>query len=134
MSKNSYTITLSEKNNRAFLGIGIIPPSSPRFFSFFYKFIQKIKDPSLFYSSKIGNFGIFIGDLLWWIVIASFSVALMNMLPAGIFDGGRFFYLTILGITGSKKVAEKAFKLSTYILLILLGMLLIKWIWAFSFG
>lgn len=127
----TYDITLSERNNKSFLGIGIIPYSSPKLLSFFYKAFTKVKDPYVYYSSKIGNLGIFIGDLLWWLVVICFSVALMNMLPAGIFDGGRFFFLTIWGITGSKTIAEKAFKISTYALLALLALMLVKWVFAF---
>ena len=59
------------------------------------------------------------------------SVALMNMLPAGMFDGGRFFYLTVWGITGSRKVAEKSFKYITTALLALLALLIIKWLLIF---
>ncbi len=46
-----------------------------------------------------------------------FSIALVNMLPVGIFDGGRFFYLTILAITKKEKIAKKAFSIITYLFL-----------------
>ena len=58
----------------------------------------------------IGDSGIFIYDLLWWLIIISISVALVNMLPVGIFDGGRFFYITVLAMTKKEKVAKKSFK------------------------
>ena len=32
-----------------------------------------------------------------------FSVALINMLPIGIFDGGKFFFLTVAAITKNEK-------------------------------
>ena len=39
-------------------------------------------------------------------MIINLLVALFNMLPLGFLDGGRFFYLTFLGLTGSEKVAK----------------------------
>lgn len=128
-----YTIHLAEKNNKAFLGIGFAEPSASRFFAWFYSLIAKVKEPFVFYQSKIGDFGIFINDLLLWLVLLSFTVALTNMLPAGIFDGGRFFYLTLWAITGSKKIAEKSFKYVTTLLLVLLAIMLLKWVFAISF-
>ena len=59
------------------------------------------------------------------------SVALANMLPLGIFDGGKFFYLTVWGITGRRKIAERAFKISTYSILILVAVLMIRWVFIF---
>ena len=76
----------------------------------------------------LGDFGIFIYNLFWWIVLISLSVALTNMLPMGMFDGGRFFMLTVWGITGNKKIAEGAFKWATWIILALVVVLMIKWV------
>lgn len=81
-----------------------------------------------FYEPKFQGLSEFIYYLIWWIIILNFSVALINMLPVGIFDGGRFFYLTILGITKSKKTAEKAFKFITGSFLFLLIVLMIFWV------
>jgi len=80
-------------------------------------------------SCSLGNFrgALFIYDLLWWLVLISFSIALVNMLPVGIFDGGRFFYLTILAITKSEKKAQKSYKAMTYIFLVLLLALMLFW-------
>jgi membrane-associated protease RseP (regulator of RpoE activity) len=128
--RHSYNIQLAEKNGKAFLGIGIAPYERSGIIGKFYNLIAKVKDPLIYYESKLGDFGIFVSDLLWWIVLISFSVALMNMLPAGMFDGGRFFYLTVLAITKKKEIAEKAFKLSTWILLGILALLLLKWLFA----
>jgi len=130
-SKQEFNITLAEKDGKAFLGIGIIPQEHSGAFSWFYNLLAKIKDPVVYYESKIGNFGIFIFDLLWWIVLISLSVALVNMLPLGIFDGGRFFFLTIWGLTGSKKAGEIAFKFSTWFLLGIIFLMLVKWMLIF---
>ncbi len=124
-------ITLAEKEGKAFLGIGAIPTQRSGLFKPVYAFITAVKDPNTAYVSRIGDFGIFIYDLLWWIVLISLSVALVNMIPMGMFDGGRFFYLTVLAITKSKSISEKAFKYSTWIILILIALLMVKWILAF---
>ncbi len=125
-----YKITLANKDGRAFLGIGVSPPSTSGFFGKVYAVLGKIKNPLVHYESRIGDLGIFIYDLLWWLVLICLSVALMNMLPVGLFDGGRFFFLAIWGLTGKKKVGEWAFKLSTYLLLALLVLLMGKWLLA----
>jgi membrane-associated protease RseP (regulator of RpoE activity) len=60
-------------------------------------------------------------------------VALSNMLPVGIFDGGRFFYLLVLSITKSEKAAKTAFNISTYLLLGFFALLIIVWFFGFLF-
>jgi len=60
-------------------------------------------------------------------ILVSISVALVNMIPVGIFDGGRFFYLTIWGITGSQKIGRKAFAISTWIILLIVLLLMVRW-------
>jgi len=99
------------------------------------KFRTKIlffKDPNTYYKSRFNEeLAIFFYNLLWWIVLINFSVALVNMLPLGIFDGGRVFFLTILALTKSEKTAKKAFKFSTYFLLFIF--LLLMYLWFISF-
>ena len=90
-------------------------------------FFNSYKEPHIYYEPKIEWFQ-FIYDLLWWLILISFSVALVNMLPMGIFDGGRFFYLTVLAITKKPKIAEKSFKVVTAILLGLLLLIMIFWV------
>lgn len=89
------------------------------------------KDPNIYYKPNTGEISIFFYNLLWWVVLISLSVALVNMLPVGIFDGGRFFYLTILGITKSEKVARRAFAFMTWFFLLVLVALMFFWVIAF---
>jgi membrane-associated protease RseP (regulator of RpoE activity) len=90
------------------------------------------KDPNTNYTTKFdGDLIIFIYNLIWWIVFINFSVALGNMMPLGLFDGGRVFYLTMLWITKSEKVARKAYKLSTYLLIGVF--LLLTFLWFINF-
>jgi len=126
-NEEEYLITLSEREGKAYLGIGVSPPSTRGILGTFYSFISNIKDPFVYYESELGEFGWFIYNLLWWIVIICFSVALMNMLPVGSLDGGRFFMITIWGITGSKRAGELAFKITTWIVLLLLLASLFQW-------
>ena len=128
---NEYNIELSEFKGKSFLGIGFIPPQSNGVMGWIYGLITKIKDPFIYYQSNIGDIGVFIYHLLWWIVLVNISVALVNMLPLGIFDGGRFFYLTIWGLTGNENIGKRAFKISTYLILGLIIALMIKWLFIF---
>jgi len=127
----TYNITLSERNGKAFLGVGFSQPSSRGIIGSIQSLVFQIKDPMIFYQSNLGTFGWFIYYLLWWSVIILASVALVNMLPVGMFDGGRFFYLTVWAITGSKKIGEQAFKLSTYLILLLVVAMMVKWVFLF---
>jgi len=126
-------ITLEEHPERpgtAWLGIGFTNQEGS---SVLGKIMGKLsfKQPWVYYEPKFGEISIFIYNLLWWIILISVSVALINMLPVGIFDGGRFFYLTVFALTKSEKTAKKAFAFSTYFFLFIL--LLLMFFWAFSF-
>jgi len=127
-------IILGENPNKpgvAWLGIGFFVKDSGGFFSKILSKLASFRNSNIYYEPKFDGFSIFIYNLLWWVVIISITVALINMLPVGIFDGGRFFYLTILGITGSEKIAKRAFVFSTYLFLFILVLLMALWIFRF---
>lgn len=129
----NYEITLGEnpqKPGNAWIGIILVAEKPSGLGGKITSLISSFKDSNTYYVSKIGEFGWFIYYLLWWLVIISISVALVNMLPMGIFDGGRFFYLTILSITGSERAAKHSFKLLTKIFLFLLFVLMAFWVYA----
>jgi membrane-associated protease RseP (regulator of RpoE activity) len=127
--KNIKSVTLADINGKAYLGIIVMPsqPERKSALSIFYAVLSKVKSSSIHYESRIGDLGMFIYNLLWWIVIVCIGVALTNMIPVGIFDGGRFFFLTVWGITGSKKVGEIAFKISTWLILLVVLALMVQW-------
>ncbi len=78
---------------------------------------------------KISNeFFSFIYYLVFWICFLNLAVAFFNMLPASILDGGRFFYLTIWGITGKEKVAKKAYKFAGIIILGIFILIMVSWV------
>ncbi len=125
---HSYEVVLDEKKGIAYLGIGFYNNERGGFGGLINKGISKVKNPNIYYSPTWdGDFVQFIYDLLWWIVIINILVALMNMLPVSILDGGRFFYLTILGLTGSAKWAKKSYSWITWFILLLLAIMMAKW-------
>lgn len=128
----NYEITLGENPENKelpWLGIGFLNQESSGILNKVVSFFTSFKKPNIYYKPKF-EAGLFIYNLLWWIVLICFSVALINMLPVGIFDGGRFFYLTILAITKSESKAKKTFKFITYLFLFLVILLMAFWIFS----
>jgi membrane-associated protease RseP (regulator of RpoE activity) len=124
-----YDIVLDEnptKEGVAFLGIGFSNQQGSGIIRALISKISSFKKPHIFYEAKF-EAGEFIYNLLWWLVMVSFSIALVNMLPVGLFDGGRFFYLTILAITKKEKIAKRAFSIITYFFLALLAVIMVFW-------
>lgn len=125
------TLVLGEsEQKRAFIGITSPDPSKASSIpGMMYAFTPKVDDAlrGVHYESRLGDFGIFIFHMIWWIMTINFFVALFNMLPLGILDGGRFFYLTVVGITGSEKVGTRAFKIITWFIVALLAIMMVRW-------
>jgi len=129
-----YDIKLIEHplyENQPMIGIGYgvantgIMSKVLNFFTFF-------KEQGTDYKPKFNiDFIEFIYDLIWWLALINLSVALVNMWPVAIFDGGRMFMLTVWAITGSEKFAQLLFKIITY--LILGSLVLLMFGWAFAF-
>ncbi len=127
-----YQITLGQNptnKNLPYLGIGFINRQNSGILGNVMSIFSSFRDSSVYYQSNFGA-AEFIYDLLWWLVLICFSVALVNMLPVGIFDGGRFFFLMMLALTKSEKKAKKIFSIVTYLFLLLL--LIIMAFWAVS--
>ena len=126
-----YEVVLAEdpyEKGRAVIGIGYLSTRESVLgqitdtFNFF-------KKPATHYEAKFnGDLILFIYNLIWWLAIINFSVALINMLPMGIFDGGRMFMLTVWSITGNEKIAQKSFKFATYFILVVLVLIMAGWI------
>ncbi len=115
----------------SFLGIGFFDSGKSGFMNKFLTIVSSFKSTNTYYESKSGELGIFVYNLLWWLVLISLSVALVNMLPMGIFDGGRFFYLTILAITKNDNLSRKIFSFMTYFLLSLVVVIMLFWFFSF---
>ena len=132
----SYDITLGKNPanpGKAWLGVGFLTQEPKGFFNKIFASVSSFKKSNIYYKSVMGEFGWFVYHLLWWLVLISFSVALVNMLPIGIFDGGRFFYLTVLAVTGKEEWARKIFKWITWLFILLLVVLMVFWAYAIIF-
>jgi len=125
-----FTIKLSEHpvSQKAYIGIVSIPRQTRGIAGKFLAFFS-FKDESIYYETKgDGNLIYFIYNLLWWIMVINFLVALFNMLPLGILDGGRFFYLGILSLTKSEKFAKKSFKFISFLIIFLFLTIIFLWL------
>lgn len=127
-TEETKTLVLEERNGKAYLGIASIPYQSKGILGSWYNMVSLVKSPSLYYTSSFSG-AQFIYDLLWWVVIINMLVALFNMFPAGMLDGGRFLYLTVLGLTNSKKLAHHSFAFCTYLLYGVVIVMMLKWTW-----
>jgi membrane-associated protease RseP (regulator of RpoE activity) len=126
-----YNIILDEHPNnssKAYLGVGNTALQPRGAIQMALKWFMSFRDPSTFYkpiwNADFVNFTLY---LFWWIMIINLLVAMFNMLPLGILDGGRFFYLTMLGISGSKRFAKFAYKFMGYAILFSLLLLMFFW-------
>lgn len=128
-----YTVVLAEhpqKIGKAFLGVGHSDPKPKGIIQKLFVSFMAFKEPSTRYEASYNkDLALFFLNLFWWIMIINLLVALFNMLPLGMLDGGRFFYLLVLGITRSEKLASKAFKYMGYA--ILLSFILMMLFWGF---
>jgi membrane-associated protease RseP (regulator of RpoE activity) len=130
----SYEVALEEHplvEGQSWIGVNFLNPPKTGVVDTVISKLSSFKDPNVYYESKMGEFGGFIYDLLWWMILISFSVALVNMLPVGIFDGGRFFHLTIWGLTKREKIADKTFLAVTWIFMMAIVALMFFWAKAF---
>jgi membrane-associated protease RseP (regulator of RpoE activity) len=84
---------------------------------------------STYYKPKYNNDLIyFFYHLFWWVMIINFLVALFNMLPLGILDGGRFFYLTIEKFTKKEKTAMIIFNIIRRFIIFLFILMMVIWL------
>lgn len=128
-ANRDYEIILGENpedESLSYLGVGFLKQQKTGILEEVIKIISSFKKPNVYYQPNFGA-AEFVYDLLWWLVLISFSVALVNMLPVGIFDGGRFFYLAVLGLTKNKNIAKKAFAILTYLFIALVGVIMVFW-------
>ncbi|MCX8193935.1 MAG: site-2 protease family protein [Candidatus Pacearchaeota archaeon] len=129
-TEKKYTITLAEHPQNKSLGyLGIGFPMANGANLFMARLLSPFFSPYINASPKFNeDLLMFIKDLLFWLVIISFSVAIINMLPLTFLDGGKFIYVAALGLTKSKKIAEIVFKITTFIVLMILLILTLAWL------
>ncbi len=128
-TEGNYSITLQERpdGEGGYIGIGFSVSEQRNLFSLLSTKLN-LRNPFIYYKPKIlEGLTIFIYNLFLWLVLINLSVALVNMLPFSIFDGGRVFFLTVLAITQNRKKSEKIFKIVNNIILLALAALMILW-------
>jgi membrane-associated protease RseP (regulator of RpoE activity) len=126
--RDYYIVLAQNPQNKSlpYLGVGFLNREGSGILNKIVSTFSSFRNPNVYYASNF-DAAEFIYDFLWWLVMISFSVALVNMLPVGIFDGGRFFYLAILAVTKKEEVAKKTFKAITYLFLFLLAVIMVFW-------
>lgn len=126
-TEQTTSLVLAERAGKSYLGIASLPYQAKGIIGSFYKLLSSFKEDHVVYQESFTG-AQFIYDLLWWIVIINILVALFNMFPAGMLDGGRFLYLIVFSLSGSKKVGKFAFTIGTYFLLAVLAVMMVKWL------
>ncbi|MDD2444541.1 MAG: site-2 protease family protein [Candidatus Nanoarchaeia archaeon] len=127
-----YNITLGKNpldQDKAFLGITHLSSSSNNKLQLFLAELMGFSQDSTYYKPKYNNDLIyFFYHLFWWVMIINFLVALFNMLPLGILDGGRFFYLTIEKFTKKEKTAMIIFNIIRRFIIFLFILMMVIWL------
>lgn len=120
-----------EKIGKPMIGIGYANSQRGGLMGRVADFFNFFKKPATYYEPIFNaELIIFIYNLIWWLALINFSVALINMWPVAIFDGGRMFMLTVWAISGSEKFAKVAFKIMTYLILGAMLALMFGWFFA----
>jgi hypothetical protein len=129
---DEYEVTLAsspQDSSKAYLGVVNIISSSSGIFSRTITAVMNFKDDTTYYKPSLdGNFIYFIQYLIWWVMVINLLVALFNMLPIGILDGGRFFYLGNESLFKSKKVAEKISKIILMLIISIVVLMMAYWL------
>jgi len=127
-----HNILLSEHPNKSisygYLGVGRIEGKAKGVIQRSLRWFMSFKDSSTYYKPTWdGNLVEFIYHLFWWVMVINLLVALFNMLPLGMLDGGRFFYLAIWGITGKEKIGKAAYKGAGWLILLAFILMMVFW-------
>ena len=69
--------------------------------------------------------------LIYWLFLTNLMVGLVNLLPIGIVDGGRMFYLVLLTIFKKEKIAKRTFTVVSVILLLMLLLFLLPALYSY---
>ncbi|MBM3233480.1 PDZ domain-containing protein [Candidatus Pacearchaeota archaeon] len=118
-----------DNSSAAYLGIATSASSSSGIMGKIRDALSFFQDSQTYYQARWNEeLVIFIYNLIWWIMIINISVAIFNMLPLGIFDGGRVFYLTALFFVKREETAKKIYKILTYIIVGIFLALTLLWL------
>ena len=125
-----FDLTLAEhplNESRAYLGVGYYGNEPRGAIQKFLASLVGFKNSSTHYDYVWNEMVVdFVHEFIWWVMIINLLVALFNMLPLGMLDGGRFFYLAVEKFTG-EKVAKKAFSWMTKFIVLIFVLLMAVW-------
>ena len=82
------------------------------------KLLNQIKEFS--FLGKLPYFVLWLNRFIMWLFIINIGVGLFNLLPLGIVDGGRMFYLAALFFVKDDKLAKKLWTAASLIVLLLI--------------
>lgn len=122
-----------ERSGDVWLGITFFDRTAGGVTGAVYSALTSFRDPHVYYEEVFPGWSLFMYNMLWWMILICISVALVNMIPMGIFDGGRFFYLAVWSVTGKEKWGRNAFKWITQFFLLLLAVIMLAWAFALFF-
>lgn len=112
-----------------YIGRGHVNAEPRGFVQKFISGLMSFKESSTYYAPKWdGNFVFFVYHLLWWVALINILVALFNMLPLGILDGGGFFYLAIYSISGSEKFAKVIRRIMKHAIILVFVLMMVYWL------
>ncbi len=129
--KSTYNIVaIPNPNNisKGFIGINYRSPSTT-LAERLQTWVLGMKNPFMAYAPFNQDAFSFISVFMFWLIILLFAIATFNMLPFGFLDGGKFFFLTMLGLTKSKKHAEFWYKIASVLVLLIILAMVVVWVW-----
>lgn len=119
-----------DNSSKPFLGVTNLNLKKNGIKSFIISLLT-FKDPSTFYIPRFNeDITEFFYYLIWWIALINLFVALFNMLPIGILDGGRFSFLLINSFIKSEKKSRKIYNLIMSTVGIIFLLIIFAWIFA----
>ncbi len=123
----NYSVTISERNHKPFLGIAF--PKFSLFQRMWVCLISPYFSPYAYVSPKFNQSLLdFFKYFLFWLILINLTVAIINMLPFAIFDGGRMFSLFSLWLLKDKHKANNLVNLFNSIILFLLFLMMVVWL------
>jgi membrane-associated protease RseP (regulator of RpoE activity) len=78
---------------------------------------------------KLPYFVLWWNKLVFWLFVVNIGVGLFNLLPLGIVDGGRMFYLLALAVFKDDKKAKKAWTAASFFVLLLIFINIMPYLW-----